>query len=1288
MYFPFTVDGGWSNWTEWTQCSVTCEGQGTQSRNRTCDNPIPMFGGAKCQGDGYAMRDCTSPDKCAMWNEWGHCTESCDDGSGGGYQIRSRRCDHPRPSAGGLDCSSLGSPTDTKLCGVDPCPAASGNVIVPALIPRRPLVERAVRSEASSLLRHVVMPSVLVVDGGWGTWESWSVCDCNNELNRKRTCDSPTPVGAGKQCEGKYTQTGGWTNWFSWMACSATCGHGTRLRLRLCDNPHPENGGRYCEGGGRESNDFDGNWAEWERWSACDKPCNTGHQSRNRTCSNPEPAHGGQNCSGKGVDTTICNTQHCPVNGVWGEWGHWSRCDVTCALGNQMRNRSCDNPFPAFGGQECAGERTEFQKCQKGPCPIDGKWSGWGVWSECSVTCLNGTKSRNRTCDNPPAQYNGADCVGSYTHVDVCRPRDNCDGNARVFIPSVKAFNVLTVDSNIQIKCLDRKTAKIFKTIIKIRYYCDSRLRHLKDLLLLTIVVCSTTFRLIEHRLRDFSHGVHFSVNGGWSEWSGYTPCDSTCGTGTKMAFRGCDNPPPQHNGMYCQGEVSKSASCIVKPCPGYFIVKCSKLKKRKLFAYVKWTALGILGWNGAHAQPLAKRGLEFVHGYATNQQMRTVGNHVPVHSMTTLHLTVVYLIGVNGQLAPFPGNGTQIRSRTCTNPTPMYGGANCAEDSSEDQLCLVVNCPINGTWSDWAAWGACDVTCGNGTMTRSRSCDNPQPDFGGEDCVGNETDVTECPKKCCPALSMLLHFTCNCVTVWTETGHYGIHGRNAKATALRELSPDFGTATIHFHLVEAINVSGEYRQTDDICLPIGCSTIDGKWSGWGVWSECSVTCLNGTKSRNRTCDNPPAQYNGADCVGSFTDSDVCLPRDNCNSVKSYSSQYKSRNRTCDNPPAQYNGADCVGSYTESKVYSPRDNCGWSAWFHGPCSVTCGTGNQTRLRHCNTGHVVDCPGNKTETIACQMKPCPGEYYHNNKINMCAQLMAFGSSGLLGHSVTSLALVVTDSAHAHALTRHQCLMERTALAQARRQKHIRTIFGEHILHKYIVSLRLLPFLIPEAWSSWFNLPCSTTCGNGTRTRLRHCSSGHVDDCSGKNTDNVTCNMTPCIGTSNSCKRCNMKVHFENGSGIDKIGFVTNNCVQCNVFHIVHGGWSNWSAWSQCDVTCENGHVQRMRTCTNPAPAHGGDDCSGNGIEMLQCSLPTCPSWSAWFDGDCSVTCGVGTMSRLRFCSSGNDEDCLGCVCVLYPIKEVVIHKFACAVNMFAYKYLEHVLTIIKLRFSYA
>ncbi|WAR26346.1 LOW QUALITY PROTEIN: HMCN1-like protein [Mya arenaria] len=1140
-YVLCPVDGGWSYWTEWTQCSVTCDGQGTQSRNRSCDNPHPLFGGAKCQGDEYAMRDCRSPDKCASrllmggtpcgtngdivlyhvmadgvvgigyvtdnatipglqqggmtavvlealrtrqfvvlilarlnllkianknerdvyklmlvdghWSLWGNWTE-CSVTCGEGQRSRNRSCSDPKPAFGGENCT-IGSFFATETC------------------------------------RNVVCP----VDGGWGTWESWSICDCENEQNRKRKCENPSPVGAGKQCEGNYTQIigcipdasalcptqGGWTNWYSWMACSATCGHGTHLRLRLCENPKPEHGGRYFKARNEHNSEYihlkervtslkltlfvNGNWGEWERWGACDKSCNTGHQSRNRTCSNPEPAYGGQNCNGDNIDTTACNTQPCPVNGVWGEWGHWTGCDVTCSFGNQMRNRSCDNPLPEFGGQECAGEESEFQKCKKGPCPIDGKWSGWGLWSECSVTCLNGTKSRNRTCDNPSAQYNGADCVGSYADSTVCSPRDTCDGKPLRFtyMPSQNQISQHLV----QYKGADCQI-------------CDQ---------------IPTQFCAHKLKLRF----VYFSVNGGWSEWGSYTQCDATCGSGTKTTFRACDNPRPENNGLYCQGNFSKSTSCFGKPCP----------VDGAWNSWMEWGACSTTCQTGFR-----------IRSRVCDKPANAFGGKPCPGSFNDNITCFERECPVDGGMSDWSewstcshscGTGTQTRNRTCTNPTPLYGGAYCMEDNNEDQLCLVVNCPINGYWSDWAAWGACDVTCGNGTMTRSRSCDNPQPEFGGEDCVGNATDVTECPDTCCPVDgNWALWYP------WSPCQGDCSKGTRSRFRNCNNPLPSCG----------GNQCDGKYRQTDDICLPIGCSTIDGKWSGWGVWSECSVTCLNGTKSRNRTCDNPPAQYNGADCVGSFTDSDVCLPRDYCNSVKSYSSQYKSRNRTCDNPPAQYNGADCVGSYSESKSVmglegphsSPRQtnekawlesqliaarhplclsfwfsmygssigqlniyeydgsqrpgkiawsldgNQGnkwqqanvpltsnvifsvrWSAWFHGPCSVTCGTGIQTRLRHCNTGHVVDCPGNKTETIACQMKPCPG-----------------------------------------------------------------------------------------AWSSWFNLPCSTTCGNGTRTRLRHCSSGHVDDCSGKNTDNVTCNMTPCIGTSNSCKRCNMKVHFENGS----------------------------------------------------------------------------------------------------------------------------------------------------------
>jgi hypothetical protein len=52
------VDGGWSSWTEWTDCSVTCGNGGVQTRYRTCDSPRPANGGTFCAGGTTQSRIC------------------------------------------------------------------------------------------------------------------------------------------------------------------------------------------------------------------------------------------------------------------------------------------------------------------------------------------------------------------------------------------------------------------------------------------------------------------------------------------------------------------------------------------------------------------------------------------------------------------------------------------------------------------------------------------------------------------------------------------------------------------------------------------------------------------------------------------------------------------------------------------------------------------------------------------------------------------------------------------------------------------------------------------------------------------------------------------------------------------------------------------------------------------------------------------------------------------------------------------------------------------------------
>lgn len=54
-----SVDGGYSRWTEWSECSKSC-GRGYQSRDRECNSPEPSRGGKDCTdlGESSEVQDC------------------------------------------------------------------------------------------------------------------------------------------------------------------------------------------------------------------------------------------------------------------------------------------------------------------------------------------------------------------------------------------------------------------------------------------------------------------------------------------------------------------------------------------------------------------------------------------------------------------------------------------------------------------------------------------------------------------------------------------------------------------------------------------------------------------------------------------------------------------------------------------------------------------------------------------------------------------------------------------------------------------------------------------------------------------------------------------------------------------------------------------------------------------------------------------------------------------------------------------------------------------------------
>ena len=67
----------------------------------------------------------------------------------------------------------------------------------------------------------------------------------------------------------------------------------------------------------------------------------------------------------------------------------------------------------------------------------------------------------------------------------------------------------------------------------------------------------------------------------------------------------------------------------------------------------------------------------------------------------------------------------------------------------------------IDGNYTEWTKWSDCSATCGNGSKTRIRSCTNPPPQYGGDNCVdlGPDTDITECNLKPCSKYILQVHF-------------------------------------------------------------------------------------------------------------------------------------------------------------------------------------------------------------------------------------------------------------------------------------------------------------------------------------------------------------------------------------------------------------------------------------------------------------------------------------------------------------------------------------------------
>lgn len=56
----------------------------------------------------------------------------------------------------------------------------------------------------------------------------------------------------------------------------------------------------------------------------------------------------------------------------------------------------------------------------------------------------------------------------------------------------------------------------------------------------------------------------------------------------------------------------------------------------------------------------------------------------------------------------------------------------------------------VHGVWSAWGEWSSCDKACGRGIHRRSRTCTNPSPMGGGKQCAGKSLETEHCKNRDC----------------------------------------------------------------------------------------------------------------------------------------------------------------------------------------------------------------------------------------------------------------------------------------------------------------------------------------------------------------------------------------------------------------------------------------------------------------------------------------------------------------------------------------------------------
>ncbi|KAJ8319985.1 hypothetical protein KUTeg_001572 [Tegillarca granosa] len=463
-------------------------------------------------------------------------------------------------------------------------------------------------------------------------------------------------------------------------------------------------------------------------------------------------------------------------------------------------------PVPQFGGADCDGEFEEFESCESVPCPrskdlhffwkyfdniiltnkeadnfrenlyfqiiyinpnLMAGFSRWSDWSQCSKTCGLGTKTRQRSCDNPAPQYGGRDCAGILEETTECQ-LEKCQecGLAKVDLVFVLDSSTSVGQDNYN------KMMNFLKDFLTNADIDSGSIR--------VGVVSYSTGVHVEFQLNDYTtqQEVFDAIDNIPYRYGSTNTADGLLRMHSQMfTARNGDRDDAPNIAIVITDGVSNINSRRTIP-------EADRAKEKGIHVYIIGIGLTDTREIFAMATAPASENAFTVTGF---DELKGLDQQIfsaicPALAFKIRYFVIFYVAFVNLNLnlkckflkcfalvdggfstwtewdvcSATCGEGIKTRTRECNNPTPQFGGRDCEGDLEEFAACEIIPCPIDGGLSRWSEWTECSQTCGLGTKSRQRSCDSPTPQYGGRDCYGATVETTECQLEPCQGTNKL----------------------------------------------------------------------------------------------------------------------------------------------------------------------------------------------------------------------------------------------------------------------------------------------------------------------------------------------------------------------------------------------------------------------------------------------------------------------------------------------------------------------------------------------------